>query len=81
MRPAPLGGNCERRKIPSPWEPPSLAGKSGRTDRELQKLKRRVQSWLTALQDKERPAQTVRDTSPHFPAPEAHLLTCTATQC
>ena len=35
----PLGGSCERRKIPSPWEPPSPAGSSAGTDRELQKLR------------------------------------------
>lgn len=35
----PLGGSCERRKIPLLWEPPSLAGSSAGTDGELQKLR------------------------------------------
>ena len=31
----PLGGNCERGKVPSPWEPPSPA----ETEKELQRLR------------------------------------------
>ena len=36
--PAPLGGSCERGKASAPWEVPSLAGRSARTEEELQRL-------------------------------------------
>ena len=39
MGPAPLGGNCKRRKVPSPWEAPSPAGRSVGTKRELRRLR------------------------------------------
>ena len=50
MGPAPLGGSCERRMLTSPWEPPSPAGRYARSDRELQRLERRVWelAWGTA---------------------------------
>ena len=46
MGPVPLGRSCERGKVPSPWEPPSLAGRSAGIVRELQRLKRTV--WEVA---------------------------------
>ena len=48
MKPAPLREICERRKVPSAWEPPLLAGRSVRTKRELQKLRGKCNSWLVA---------------------------------
>ena len=55
MGPVSLGGNCERRKVPSPWEPPSLVGRSTGTDRELQRLRKT-------------PTEMVLFTSLHFPS-------------
>ena len=48
MGPAPLGGSCEREKVPSPWEPHSPAGRSEGTDRELQRLRRECSSRFAA---------------------------------
>ena len=36
---ASMRGSCERGRIPSPWELPSLAGRSTRTERELKRLR------------------------------------------
>ena len=48
MGPAPLGGSCERGKVPSPWELPSPAGRSAGTERELQRLRGECSNQLTA---------------------------------
>ena len=48
MGPVPLGGSCERGKVPSPWEPPSPAGRSARTEREIQRLRGECSNRLAA---------------------------------
>lgn len=46
--PEPLGGTCERRKVPLPWELPSTAGRSAKTDRALRRLREKYSRWLVA---------------------------------
>lgn len=46
--PEPLGGTCERRKVPLPWELPSTAGRLARTDRALRRLREKCSRWLVA---------------------------------
>ena len=48
MGPAPLGGSCERGKVPLPWEPLSTVGRSVGTERELQRLRGEHSSQLVA---------------------------------
>ena len=78
MGPTPLGGSCERGKVPSTWEPPLLAQRSAGTYGELEWLRICSRgwcgSWLAARQGREGPAQMVAAVSPHFPAHDAHLL-------
>ena len=45
---APLKGSCERGKVPLHWKPPSLAGRSAGTDKELQRLTGEWGRWLVA---------------------------------
>ena len=47
MRPATLGGSCERGKVPSSWKPPST-GRSAGTEMELQRLREEHSSQLMA---------------------------------
>ena len=60
--PAPLGGICKRRKVPSTWEPPSTAGRSTVKNRELQRLRGECSSW-PAVGRTNRLAQMVLATS------------------
>ena len=55
----PLGESWQTGKISSPWKLPSPAGRCDRTDRELQRLKRRVQELACGSQGRERLAQMV----------------------
>ena len=45
MQPAPLGGSCERRKVSTHWEVPSL-GRSAGTEGELQSLGEERSNWF-----------------------------------
>ena len=56
MGAVPLWGNCERGKLSTCWEVPSLAGRSTRTEGEL---RRRVQQPVCRGQSEERPAELV----------------------
>lgn len=55
--PAPLGGNCGREKVRSPWGPPSPAGRFTGSYRELQLsricLKAGCKNWLPSQQGRE----------------------------
>ena len=43
-----LGECCETGEFLSPWEPPSLAGRSARTERERQRFRGECSNWLVA---------------------------------
>ena len=67
-----MEGSCERGKGPSPWESPSPAGRSGRTDRELQRLRGECSSWLTADRA-ERDEHRHSWPPPRTPEPKTHV--------
>ena len=75
--PAPLGGNCGREKVLSPWEPPSPAGRFTGSYRELQLSricsKAGCKNWL--------PFQQGREGQHRYSLPHHHTLphkTCTS---
>lgn len=81
MGPEPLGGSYERRKVPLPWELPSTAGRSARTDRALRRLREKYSRWLVA-------GRTEKDQHrwswpPHCTTAEdvSLLLVCTGAGC
>lgn len=73
MGPASLGGSCE--KVPSNWETFSSAGRSARTEKELQRLRGKQSSQLLAVRT-DRPAQRVLTTFLH--SSDTSLLVCLA---
>ena len=70
MGPASLGGSCE--KVPSNWETFSSAGRSVRTEKELQRLRGEQSTQLLAVRT-ERPAQRVLAT---FLIPQTQVCWC-----
>ena len=76
-RPEPLGGSLKRRKLPASQEDPSPAGRSARTERELQRLSEHNTSlWQVELRDLHSHA-----TALHIRAWDMHLLVQVATGC
>lgn len=69
MGPASLGGSCE--KVPSNWETFTSAGRSVRTEKELQRIRGEQSTQLLAVRT-ERPAQRVLPASLHSPAQDVH---------
>ena len=80
MRPVPVGGSCEGGKVLSPWEPPSSAGRSAGTERELERpglcSGGVCRFWLAGRQHREGPALRAAMLS-HFLARDMCLLVCT----
>ena len=75
MGPVPLGGSCEKGKVPSPREPPSLAGRSARTEREIQRLRGECSSW-TAAGKTERDQYRGSWPNPCAPQPKMSICWC-----
>lgn len=71
MGPASLGGSCE--KVPSNWETFTSAGRSVRTEKELQRIRGEQSTQLLAVRT-ERPAQRVLATFLH--SLDTGLLVC-----
>ena len=79
--PVPLGGSCERGKVPSPWEASFMGEKISWDRKGTSEVQRRVQQPACSRQNRERATQIVRVTSLHSPAQYAHLLVCTGAGC
>ena len=78
MGPVLMGGNCERGKVPSPWELPSPAERSAGIERELHGLRGERSSWIAAGRTERREKDQHRGTwpLPCTPQPKTHVCWC-----